>query len=279
MPLKEINILRRHGRQYVPDLREAVLPEIFRGRPVISGDITAAEAELVRNLCPVDAVGVDPAAPRPGPLVAGLSGMAQIRCTIDLGKCVFCRECAFALPGKIRFTSDYKISANTRDRLIVASGMDQPVRLDPDKVRREIRRLFRHALKLRQVSAGGDNSAEMELNAAGNVNFDMGRYGIEFVASPRHADGLVITGPIPQNMSEALQICYDAVPSPKIVVLVGTDAISGGIFSGGAALNREFLTRFPVDLWVPGNPPHPLTFINGILDLIAPGKGFRKKNG
>ena len=269
MPLKEINILRRHGRQYVPDLREAVLPDIFRGRPVISGDITTAEADMVKKLCPVDAVGVDPAAPVPGHLVAGSSGMARIGCTIDLGKCVFCRECAFVLPGKIRFTNDYKMATNVRDRLIVASGNDQPLRLDPDKVRREIRSLFRHALKLRQVSAGGDNSAEMELNAAGNVNFDMGRYGIEFVASPRHADGIVITGPISQNMTEALQICYDAIPAPKIVILAGTDAISGGIFSGSAALNREFLNNHNVDLFVPGNPPHPITFINGILDLIG----------
>ena len=149
------------------------------------------------------------------------------------------------------------------------AGADQPVRLDPEMVRKEIRSFFKHALKLRQVSAGGDNSAEMELNAAGNVNFDMGRYGIEFVASPRHADGIVITGPITQNMAEALQVCYEAVPSPKIIILAGTDAISGGIFGGSAALNREFLDKYPVDLFVPGNPPHPLTFINGVLDLIG----------
>ena len=97
----------------------------------------------------------------------------------------------------------------------------------------------------------------------------MGRFGIEFVASPRHADGIVITGPISQNMAEPLQICYDATPGPKIIVLVGTDAISGGIFAGSPAVNREFLEKYPIDLYVPGNPPHPLTFINGILDLIG----------
>jgi Ni,Fe-hydrogenase III small subunit len=109
----------------------------------------------------------------------------------------------------------------------------------------------------------------MELNAAGNVNFDMGRYGIEFVASPRHADGIVLTGPITENMAAALQICYDAIPDPKIVILAGTDAISGGIFVGSPALNRSFLEKYPVDLYVPGNPVHPLTFINGVLDLIG----------
>jgi Ni,Fe-hydrogenase III small subunit len=259
MPLKEINIIRRHGKQFVPDLRKAALPEIFRGRPVISGELTATEAAMVGNLCPVGAIDTN----------SNASGGNYVNCSIDLGKCVFCRECEFALPGKIRFTNDHKMATNARERLVVASGIDRPVCLDPEKVRKEIRSFFKHALKLRQVSAAGDNSAEMELNAAGNVNFDMGRYGIEFVASPRHADGVVITGPISQNMAEALQICYDAIPSPKIIILAGTDAISGGIFKDNAALNREFLSKYRVDLFVPGNPPHPLTFINGVIDLIG----------
>ncbi|MEI6433801.1 MAG: NADH:ubiquinone oxidoreductase [Bacteroidota bacterium] len=250
MPVKEFNIFRRHGRQYVPDLRNVTLPEIFRGRPVISPDITSAESEHVFNLCPVGAIGTAP-------------------CTIDLGKCVFCKECEFAIPGKIWFTNDYKIATNHREGLIIIQGEDKPVKIDSGFVRKEIPALFKHALKLRQVSAGGDNSAEMELNAAGNVNFDMGRFGIEFVASPRHADGIVITGPITENMAEALQICYDAIPSPKIIILAGADAISGGIFSQSKSLQRKFLDKYTVDLYVPGNPPHPLTFINGLLDLTG----------
>jgi len=97
----------------------------------------------------------------------------------------------------------------------------------------------------------------------------MGRYGIEFVASPRHANGIVITGTITENMSRALQITYDAVPSPKLVILVGTDAISGGIFASSPALQRGFLDNIHVDLYVPGNPAHPLTFINGLLDMLG----------
>jgi len=96
----------------------------------------------------------------------------------------------------------------------------------------------------------------------------MGRFGIEFVASPRHADGIVITGPITENMAQPLQICYDAIPDPKIIILVGTDAISGGIFEGSPALDRSFLSKYKIDLYIPGNPIHPLTFINGVLDLI-----------
>jgi Ni,Fe-hydrogenase III small subunit len=256
--LKEIKILLRHGKQYVPDPVKAVIPGIFRGRPVIHQDLTPAEIDSVCRLCPVQAIE----------RVENSTLKESVSCTLDLGRCVFCRECEFATRGKIRFTNDHKMATNTRTGLIIHQGVDQPVMLNPDKVREEVRTLFSHALKLRQISAAGDNSAEMELNAAGNVNFDMGRYGVEFVASPRHADGIVITGPISQNMAEAVQICYDATPAPKLIILAGTDAISGGIFRSSPALKREFLDRFPVDLYVPGNPPHPLTFINGILNLM-----------
>jgi Ni,Fe-hydrogenase III small subunit len=108
----------------------------------------------------------------------------------------------------------------------------------------------------------------MELNATNNVNFDISRFGIDFVASPRHADGIVITGPITENMAEPLERCYNAIPNPKVIIVVGVDAISGGIFADSPALNRTFLATHTVDLYVPGNPTHPLTFINGVLDLL-----------
>jgi Ni,Fe-hydrogenase III small subunit len=185
-----------------------------------------------------------------------------------LGKCTFCGECAFRFPEKIKFTNDYKVSTNDRNRLIIKEGEDKPVEIDAALIRSEINSFFGGSLKLRQVSAGGDNSAELELNAAGNVNFDIGRFGIDFVASPRHADGIVITGPITENMAEPLQICYDAAPDPKIIILCGVDAISGGIFADSPAINRGFVDKYKIDLFIPGNPPHPLTFINGIRALI-----------
>lgn len=243
-----LRIARKHGIQYVPDLRQAKVSPLFRGRPVISGNITAREAGDLAALCPAGAIQTDPVG-------------------INLGKCVFCRECEFACPEKIRFTNDYRLAVNDPADLIVYPG-DQEIRVKKEKVRTEIPKMFRNSLKLRQVSAGGDNSCEMELNAAGNVNFDMGRFGIEFVASPRHADGIVITGPISGNMSDALQICHEAVPTPRIIILAGTDAISGGLYKESPAVNRAFLDKYPVDLYVPGNPTHPLTFINGVLDLI-----------
>lgn len=248
--MKEIRILKDHGKQFVPDLRNQPVSERFRGRPVISERITLPEIEKAAALCPVNAIDS-----RNG--------------SIDLGRCTFCNECALMMPESIRFTNDYRIAVNRREDLVIMPGQTEALRLDETTVRKEIRRLFRRSLKLRQVSAGGDNSCEMELAASGNVNFDLGRYGIEFVASPRHADGIVITGPVTENMSEALAICYKAVPSPKVIILVGTDAISGGLFAGSPSLKRGFIDSHHVDLYVPGNPAHPLTFINGVLDLVG----------
>jgi len=241
-----LSILYHHGKQFIPDVTKTKVPGIFRGRPMISTE-KVDETEL-KELCPVSAISVSPVC-------------------IDLGKCTFCGECAMRFPEKIRFTTDYKISSNDRESLIIKEGDDKPVSINPEKVRAEIHSLFGRSLKLRQVSAGGDNSCEWELGAANNVQFDMSRFGIEFVASPRHADGIAITGPITENMADALQICYDATPDPKIIVLVGTDAISGGIFAGSPAINRSFLNTHTVDLYIPGNPAHPLTIINGLLDL------------
>lgn len=243
----EFTILKQHGKQFIPDVSKPELPGPFKGRPEIS-DIKVDE-EALASLCPTSAIGRTPI-------------------SIDMGKCIMCGECEFAYPGKIKFTKDYKIATNVRERLIVQEGETNPITLDPSRIRDEIQSLFGRSLKLREISAAGANADEAELNACGNVNFDMGRYGIEFLASPRHCDGIVITGPISENMAEALQVCYNAVPAPKLIILVGSDAISGGIHSGSRALDRTFLEKYLVDLYVPGNPPHPLTFVNGVLELI-----------
>jgi len=245
--INNLKIWLHQGKQYIPDVTSAKVPGIFRGRPVISTE--RIDQTALTELCPTNAISNNPV-------------------SIDLGKCTFCGECAFAFPNKIKFTTDFKLATNDPKRLIIEEGQEGNIELDPALIRKEISKYFKSSLKLRQVSAGGDNSCELELNACGNVNFDMGRFGIEFVASPRHADGIVITGPITENMAEPLQICYDAIPDPKIIILAGTDAISGGIFEGSPALNRSFLSRYKIDLYVPGNPIHPLTFINGVLELI-----------
>ncbi len=243
-----LKILYHQGKQFIPNVKTVEVPGIFRGRPVISN--AKVDEQALKAVCPLGAIDVNPV-------------------RLNLGKCNFCGECAFKFQSKIEFTKDYKISSNKPEGLIVTEGEDKPIILDESLIRPEIRKLFSGSLKLRQVSAAGDNSCELELNASGNVQFDMGRFGIEFVASPRHADGVVITGPISQNMAAALQITYDAIPEPKIIILAGVDAISGGIFANSPALDRSFIDRYKPDLYIPGNPVHPLTFINGVLCLLG----------
>lgn len=243
-----IKIWWHQGKQFIPDVRNVKVPGIFRGRPIISTE--KMDEKVLVDCCPVKAISTAPV-------------------SIDLGKCTFCGECAMAFPKKISFTTDYKMSTNDRQRLIIKEGVDQPIELNKDLIPNEFKSLFGSSLKLRQVCAGGDNSCEWELNSANNVQFDMGRFGIEFVASPRHADGIVITGPMTKNMAEPTKICWDAIPSPKMLVLAGTDAISGGIFADSPALDRSFLDNHKIDLYIPGNPVHPLTVINGLLSLTG----------
>ncbi|MGE0020022.1 MAG: hypothetical protein AB7S72_10170 [Draconibacterium sp.] len=245
--LQEIKIIYHNGKQFIPNPTSAEVPVPFRGRPEIS--LEKMDENALVNCCPMNAISSNPIA-------------------INLAKCNFCGECAFQFPEKIKFTNDHKISTNKLENLIISEGEKKKIELDQNSIDPKIKTTFGKSLKLRQVSAGGDNSCEFELNASGNANFDMGRYGIEFVASPRHADGIVVTGPISENMAEALNVTWEAIPSPKLFILCGVDAISGGIFADSAAINRSMLKDVKIDLYIPGNPPHPLTIINGLLSLI-----------
>ena len=248
--LDTLKILLHQGKQYIPDVTKAKVPGIFRGRPVISED-KSADNQSICDVCPTHALFEK-------------EGKLQL----DLGRCAFCGECERCFPNKIHFTQDYKLATNKRENLIVKEGEDKPIVFDKNAVRPEVKKLFGKSLKLRQVSAAGDNSGEWELGATGNVNFDMGRFGFEFVASPRHADGVVITGPISSNMAEALDICYNSVPDPKIVIVCGSEACSGGLYASSRAVDRSFLERYKVDLWLPGAPTHPMTFIDGVMNML-----------
>lgn len=250
MVLSKIKVLRSHGRQYIPDLKAAELPETFRGRPEIAPGVSETVAAALEQLCPTQAITAAPL-------------------TIRLDRCLFCNECAKRYPQAIRFTPDYCLATNDLERLRIDEHSPSAITLDESRVRSEIRRCFGRSLRLREVSAGGDNSTEMELNATLNVNFDFARYGIEFTASPRHADGMVITGPITENMAVPLELAYNSIASPKLLILAGTDALSGGLFANSPALNRSFWERFTPDLYVPGNPVHPLTFIHGVMALLG----------
>ena len=249
MIFPKIRILRSHGRQAIPDLDAVELTSEFRGRPVLTPADDPSELKRAAAVCPTGALAAGPF-------------------ELDLGRCVFCGECARLAPRNIRFTNDYRIGSPTREGLVMRPGQER-VEFDPAAVRPEVRRCFGRALQLREVSAGGDGSVEMELGATGNVNFDFGRFGVGFTASPRHADGVVVSGPVTANMAEALEICYDAVAEPKIVVACGTDACSGGLLAGSRALDRSFFDRHKVDLWLPGAPTHPMIFIDGIRTLLG----------
>jgi Ni,Fe-hydrogenase III small subunit len=131
------------------------------------------------------------------------------------------------------------------------------------------RRLFGRSLRLRSVAAGSCNGCESELTALSNVVFDLARFGVQFVASPRHADGIVITGAVSSNMRAALRTTYDAVPDPRLVIAVGACAINGGPFRGSPEVADGVPDDLPVDLWIPGCPPHPLTVLDGLLRLLG----------
>ena len=118
------------------------------------------------------------------------------------------------------------------------------------------------------MSAGGCNACEADINVLGTVGWDLGRFGIKFSASPRHADGLLVTGPVTKNMEEALLKAYEAVPEPKIVIAVGSCAVSGGLFAGHDETLCGVDSVIPVDLYIPGCPPNPVTILDGLLRIL-----------
>jgi Ni,Fe-hydrogenase III small subunit len=157
------------------------------------------------------------------------------------------------------------MAATARGALLTADGHIELARRLDDRMRR----LFGRSLRLRSVVAGSCNGCEAELVALGNVVFDLARFGVQFVASPRHADGIVVTGAVNTNMRLALQKTYEAVPEPKLVIAVGACAISGGPFRGSPEVADGVGNLLPVDLWVPGCPPHPFTALDGLLRLLG----------
>src|SRR5690349_4440914 len=228
---------------------DPILPKRFRGLPVIDESRCLPDCTACAQSCPTGAIAND----------GGLQ--------IDLGRCLFCPECSNACPqGAVSFTAEYRLAAGKRNDLVVTEK--KSLRLAA-RLAEETHRILGRSLKLRQVSAGGCNGCESDVNVLNTIVFDLGRFGVQFVASPRHADGLLITGAITDNMRLALEKTYRAVPEPKIVIAVGACAISGGPFRDHPEVHNGVEGIVPIDLYVPGCPPHPLTILDGLLRLLG----------
>ncbi|MFI5245031.1 MAG: NADH-quinone oxidoreductase subunit B family protein [Gemmatimonadales bacterium] len=185
---------------------------------------------------------------------------------LDLGSCLFSPEEATYLEERgVALGADHRLSATSREALTMPGAGSDSVQPLADAMRR----LFGRSLRLRSVAAGSCGGCEAELVALGNVVFDLARFGVSFVASPRHADGLIITGAVSRNMTDELRRTYEAVGDPKLVIAVGACAASGGPFRGSTEVLDGVPSDIPVDLWIAGCPPHPFTVLDGILRLLG----------
>ena len=204
-------------------------------RPARTVSVSRAAAET----CPTGAITLDPPA-------------------LDYGRCIFCGACGDA--------SDFELAARDRQALVV--GPEVPP-VSPASIKREIHRVLGRSLAIREVDSGSCNACELEIVALNNPVYDIERLGIHFVASPRHADMLLVTGPVTRNMELALRKTYDATPDPKLVVAVGACAISGGIFGENYATVGAVDRVLPVDVYIPGCPPRPEALLYGILLAVG----------
>jgi len=217
--------------------------ERYRGKPIVEQQASQEIMEACARACPQDAIDI-------------------VEKKIDMGRCIFCGSCERISHGEfVRFTNDFEISTSVKEHLLTHG--DLPSLAEHSK--QHFKKLFGRSLQLRQVSAGGCNACEADLNVLSTPFFDLARFGINFVASPRHADGIVVTGPVSRNMKTALFSTYEAMAEPKVVIAVGSCTITGGPFRGSPEITEGLDTILPVDLFIPGCPPHPLTNLHGLL--------------
>lgn len=223
------------------------MPATFHGRPILSGGACPPGCSECIASCPTNAISIGE------------------KVSLDLGRCVFCAECVPACPERIiNLSNDFRMAGTTRQSLVI-QGDEAPM---VHKLNDRMRQIFGRSMRFRQVSAGDCGGCKDELNAISNIVFDLSRFGMNVVASPRHADALLVTGPIPENMRVALEKTYLALPEPRLVVAVGACAISGGPYMDSPYCHNGVDSVLPVDMYIPGCPPHPLTVLDALLRLL-----------
>ena len=246
-------------------LRDGVLTTRWPARPdpyaaATRGPVTVlderpagADADELDRLCP-----------------AGAIGRADGAVRLDQGRCVQCGRCVTARPDVFGWSAGPAVAALSRGGLVVPEVAETPERLAAlrDGLRARTAAL-RRSVHLRHVDAGSDGTEEWEILALLNPVYDVHRLGIFLTASPRHADILLVTGAGARGMAEPLRRTYDAMPDPKIVVAVGTDAVSGGLTSPSYAVTGGISAIVPVDIWLPGSPPTPFSILHAILLAVG----------
>ncbi len=196
---------------------------------------------------------------------------------INLDECIICAHCEDVCPaGAIRMTDRFELAQRSRQAMRACAIVpdegtltDEPYEVTAEKLKEKIRRVYGRSLQIREVDAGSCNGCDYEVNALNNPMNDIERLGIHFVASPRHADMLLVTGAVTRNMELALLKTYNATPDPKLVVAVGACACSGGIFRGSYATRGGVGSVLPVDVYIPGCPPRPQAILHGILMALG----------
>lgn len=244
-----------NGIETIKNLANSLSSKNYHGSAIFTAEPTNDQRKTLEDICPTKAL---------------FSIKENSAMGLDNGKCIMCGYCSEAAPQTIKISNKPATPAKMKSQIIdYSSPQTLPSEKSYDQIGNElkekIQKMFGRSLAIRQVDAGSCNGCEIEIAALNNPVYDIERFGIHFVASPRHADVLLVTGPASRNMTIALLRTYEATPDPKIVIAVGACACSGGIFGDTYATTGGIDKVVPVDVYIPGCPPRPEILLQGLL--------------